>query len=284
VGDIDGSGSIYVPAGVSVAVDEVNEGSLDIAGQLALSSADSPTNRSRTSTVDSLTISGSGVLDVGDNELIVDYAVGSDPVSTIRSYLISGRNGGGWNGTGIISSAAQTPTFGRYYALGYADGADGKISGLALGQIEIKYTLMGDANLDGMVNGTDFDMTGNFGANVTGWDEGDFDYTGVFNGSDFSALGANYGQGSVVWSAGSYTVAPQYVATFTDASNTPLSDLTATIDWGDSSTPTAGAIVSDGNGTFHVLANHVYGQAGTYQVTTTITDSSSNSTTRYSQK
>ncbi len=283
-GDIDGSGSIYVPAGVSVAVDEVNEGSLDIAGQLTLSSADSPTNRSRTSTVDSLTISGSGVLDVGDNKLIIDYGNGgngggSDSVSTIRSYLISGRNGGGWNGMGIISSSAQTPTFGHYYALGYADEADGKISGLASGQIEIMYTLMGDANLDGNVNGTDFAMTGNFGASVTGWDEGDFDYTGVFNGSDFSAQGANFGLGSVVWPAGSYTVPPQYVATFTDAANTPLSDLTASIDWGDSSTPTTGAIVSDGNGTFHVLANHVYGQTGTYQVTTTITDSSSNSTT-----
>ncbi len=69
------------------------------------------------------------------------------------------------------------------------------------------------------------------------------------------------------------------MATFTDAANTPLSDLTASIDWGDSSTPTAGALVSDGNGTFHVLANYVYGQAGTYQVTTTITDSNSNSTT-----
>jgi hypothetical protein len=163
---------------------------------------------------------------------------------------------------------------------GLCGWADGVVSGLTSGQIEIMYTLAGDANLDRGVNGSDFGIVGaHFGLGVSSWDEGDFDYNGVVNGSDESTVGNNFGQGSMIWPAGSYAVPPQYTATFTDAANTPLSDLSATIDWGDSSTPTAGAIVSDGNGAFHVLANHVYGQSGTYQVTTTITDSNSNSTT-----
>ncbi len=64
------------------------------------------------------------------------------------------------------------------------------------GQIEIKYTLLGDANLDGTVNGTDFSiLAANFGLGATNWDQGNFLYGSSVNGSDFSALAANFGQG-----------------------------------------------------------------------------------------
>jgi hypothetical protein len=58
------------------------------------------------------------------------------------------------------------------------------------------YTLLGDANLDGKVNGTDFDlMATNFNQAVTnGWDEGDFNYDGKVNGSDFVLLADNFNQ------------------------------------------------------------------------------------------
>ena len=58
------------------------------------------------------------------------------------------------------------------------------------------FTLYGDANLDGNVNGTDFSITAaHFGQGVTGWDEGDFNYDGIDNGTDFSLLSNNFGQG-----------------------------------------------------------------------------------------
>jgi arabinogalactan endo-1,4-beta-galactosidase len=140
-------------------------------------------------TADSL--SNSGTINVQKNEMIVNYTA-SDPAASIRSQLLSGYNGGLWNGVGITSSAAAANPG---YGLGYADGADGIVAGLSPGQIEIVYTLYGDANLDGVVNGSDFGiLAANFGQQVNGWDQGDFNYDGVVNGSDFGALAANFGQ------------------------------------------------------------------------------------------
>jgi hypothetical protein len=145
--------------------------------------------------VDSL--SNSGTVDVANNELLVNYGSGADPMAYIQAQIASGYNAGNWNGPGIISSVARTPTNGLLYGLGYADGTDGIVSGLGSGQIEVKYTLLGDANLDGAVNGADFSiLAANFGQGVTNWDQGNFLFTPSVNGSDFSALATNFGQGA----------------------------------------------------------------------------------------
>ncbi|MGA2442204.1 MAG: autotransporter-associated beta strand repeat-containing protein, partial [Tepidisphaeraceae bacterium] len=142
----------------------------------------------------SLSITGTGVLDVNNDHVIITYGAG-DPFSTIAGYIKSGYNGGGWNGPGIISSAAQIKTNGLSYGLGYADGKDGKVSGLVSGQIEVAYTLLGDANLDGLVNAADFTiLAANFNQPVTGWDLGDFNYDGLVNAADFTDLAANFNQ------------------------------------------------------------------------------------------
>jgi autotransporter-associated beta strand protein len=146
-------------------------------------------------TVAGLSIAGTGVLDITNNHLIITYG-SSDPIGTIYGYLASGFNNGGWNGPGIISSAAQTLNNGLEYGVGFADGADGVVAGLSSGQIELKYTLLGDANLDGTVNGSDFSiLASNFGTGATNWDQGNFLFSSSVNGSDFSALAANFGQG-----------------------------------------------------------------------------------------
>jgi hypothetical protein len=68
---------------------------------------------------------------------------------------------------------------------------------LASGQIEVIYTLLGDANLDGSVNGSDFAILAtNFNKAVSGWDQGDFNYDGAANGADFASLASNFNQGS----------------------------------------------------------------------------------------
>jgi autotransporter-associated beta strand protein len=144
----------------------------------------------------SLSITGNGVLDVGNNHLIITYGA-SDPITTIAGYIKTGYNGGGWNGTGgIISSAALTNASGLLYGVGYADGKDNVVVGLSSGQIEVAYTLLGDANLDGLVNGSDFNiLAANFNQSITGWDQGDFNYDGLVNASDFNVLAANFNQG-----------------------------------------------------------------------------------------
>ncbi|MGA2443222.1 MAG: dockerin type I domain-containing protein, partial [Tepidisphaeraceae bacterium] len=149
-----------------------------------------------TVTLGTLNITPGATVDLADNTMILNYAGGTDPIGVIAGYLQSGYNGGGWNGTGIISSTAQTPTNGLLYALGYADGKDNVVSGLSSGQIEVKYTLLGDANLDGLVNAADFTiLAANFNQPVTGWDQGDFNYDGLVNAADFTDLAANFNQG-----------------------------------------------------------------------------------------
>jgi len=139
-------------------------------------------------------LSNLGTLNLENNEVIINYGSGADPISSIAAEIKSGYAGGSWTGAGITSTNAQTNSS---YGIGYADAADlGNPAGLASGQIEIKYTLLGDANLDGKVNGSDFTlMAANFNDSVTnGWDKGDFNYSGTVNGDDFVLLAENFNQ------------------------------------------------------------------------------------------
>ncbi|MGD0769533.1 MAG: PEP-CTERM sorting domain-containing protein [Tepidisphaeraceae bacterium] len=187
-----GSGTLTVGAALSVGSMSISAGTLKLA--TGVSGVSGP---AVTSPIDltALSITGNGVLDVNNDHLIITYG-SSDPISTIANYIKSGYNGGGWNGPGIISTAALTKTNGLLYGVGYADGKDGVVAGLSSGQIEVAYTLLGDANLDGVVNSSDFAiMAANFNQSVTGWDQGDFTYTGVVNAADFMVVAVNFNQG-----------------------------------------------------------------------------------------
>ena len=154
-------------------------------------------------TINSLTLTGTAALDLTNQHLLINYTSGSDPVATVRAYLTSGYANGAWNGLGIDSStAAANPGYG----LGYADAADsGNPAGLATGTIEIKYTLLGDCDLNGIVNGLDFGiLAANFNKGVSAWDAGDFDYNNIVNGIDFGDLAANFNKGA----AGTAGVSP----------------------------------------------------------------------------
>jgi prepilin-type processing-associated H-X9-DG protein/prepilin-type N-terminal cleavage/methylation domain-containing protein len=146
--------------------------------------------------ISSLSISGIGTLDVKNNRLLIEYGSGPDPIASIGALLAVGYAGGSWNGAGgIISSAAgSNPAYG----LGYADSSDpGNPAGLASGTILVAYTLLGDANLDGVVNAIDFGiLAANFNKGVTGWDRGDFNYDGVVSAIDFADLAANFNKGT----------------------------------------------------------------------------------------
>ncbi len=146
-----------------------------------------------------ITIKANSTLDLNNNHLFIPYGANPDPIASIAAYLKSGFNGGAWNGTGIDSSAAANnnanPLDPRY-GLGFADSADaGNPARLPTDQIEIEYTLLGDANLDGVVSGDDFTiLTDNLGKQVNGWDKGDFNYDGVVSGDDFTLLTDNLGK------------------------------------------------------------------------------------------
>ena len=194
-----GSSTVNVNSGtLTLAIGTINLGTLSVASGAAAIITAATTSTPSVLTANAISIGTTGVLDVANNEVLINYGSGTDPISTIAGWIASGHAAGAWNGSGIISSVAQTnPSYG----LGYADSADaGNPANLPSGQIEILYTLLGDANLDGKVNGTDFNlMASNFNQAVTnGWGLGDFDYSGAVNGSDFVLMANNFNQAAQI--------------------------------------------------------------------------------------
>jgi len=162
--------------------------------------------------VGQLHIVGTGSLNIQSYGVIINYGSGSDPITSIAGYIASGYNGADWNGPGIIATAARIPTNGLSYGVGYSDGNDNVVAGLPSGQIEVTYALLGDANLDSLVNGADFNiLAANFNHGITGWDQGDFNYDGLVNAADFNDLAANFNQsasGASVASSAAVLAAP----------------------------------------------------------------------------
>ncbi len=167
------------------------------------------------SRIGALTIDKGSTLDITNNRLILNN-VTSSIQTTILGYLASGYNGGYWNGTGIVSSTAAASS--GKYGVGYASGSVGGVAGLYSGQIEIAYTLYGDANLDGIVNSADFGILAvNYGQKVSGgWQMGDFNYDGIVDSADFALLAQNYGASSsgadVVLSSGDWAALDAFAA------------------------------------------------------------------------
>ena len=85
----------------------------------------------------------------------------------------------------IISSAiaADDAASGLSYGIGYADSADpGNPANLPSGTIEIMFTLLGDANLDGIGQQRRLHAVfANLGKSGMMWDDGDFNYDGTVN-------------------------------------------------------------------------------------------------------
>jgi autotransporter-associated beta strand protein len=149
-----------------------------------------------TSRLASLVVTGVGVMDVGDNPVVLDYS-GTSPVDTVRQYLLSGRNSGAWNGVGISSSSAAGDAMHRT-GIGYAEATALGITSFK-GQavdttsIVMEYTYYGDANLDGKVNADDYALVDRgMAKHLTGWVNGDFNYDGVVNAADYLLMDRGY--------------------------------------------------------------------------------------------
>ena len=76
------------------------------------------------------------------------------------------------------------------------------------------YTLYGDANLDGSVNGADLNVVlSNYNQTGMTWSQGDFNYDGTVNGADLNTVLSNYNQslsvGAAVPEPGSLAVGPR---------------------------------------------------------------------------
>ncbi|HEX5242894.1 MAG TPA: right-handed parallel beta-helix repeat-containing protein, partial [Tepidisphaeraceae bacterium] len=202
------SGTISIPSNTGKGIRQVHfsglnigaSGNIVLASSAALGDYSNHANRS-VAVVDAggLDIASGGTLDLGDNDLILNY----DPAnqSATRS-LIAGLVTTGYgtsknfSGTGITSSEANydaTQSSGTR-AIGWGDNADlGKTSfdGVTLSspnEMLVKFTYYGDCNLDGTVDtGPDLSLFAKgFHGQGSGWDFGDFNYDGVTNNLDLS--------------------------------------------------------------------------------------------------
>jgi fibronectin-binding autotransporter adhesin len=236
-GAISGSGTTTIGAGLNVTVTTLNQTSVDNEGDLTVYSGGTVGKITETGTAGALAIyagtlqlaQNSGAsnqsvlyiapgasLDITNNSFFIDYGSGPDPISSVIAEIQSAALNGGstvtWQGTGITSSLLDTANAGNSagsYGIGYADSADlGNPAGLSSGTIEIMYTLLGDANLDGKVNGADFAiMAANFNQGGKVWDQGDFNYDGNVNGADFTLLAKNFNQSATQSAVGAADLA-----------------------------------------------------------------------------
>jgi hypothetical protein len=146
-------------------------------------------------TLSALTVQTGATLDITNNTIGINYgAPGNSPVAAIEAALAHGYSGGNWTGTGINSSTAAAGTIGQVLSVGYADGNVDIGTPAAANQVLIKFTLAGDALLNGTVNFNDLDIVGQH-LNTTGndWVQGNFNYdpNGVVNFNDLDIIAQN---------------------------------------------------------------------------------------------
>ena len=123
-----------------------------------------------------------GKLDIGTNQ-VHDPIDAFNSVQQIRDWIKSGLAGG----NGITSSAVDAT-----HTIGFSS------AGL------VRWTLYGDANLDGVVNFSDLLIVAqNYGRTNAYWYQGDFNYDGKVDFADLLKVGQNFGRTTATIAAAS---------------------------------------------------------------------------------
>jgi len=221
VGTVSASGGIFLAA-------RIRQQSLSMggAGWITLNvNSGAASNTSRLGAIEIL----SGQLDLREKKLIVDAGtVGTwngSAYTGITGLIQSGRNGGNWNGDGIVTTmtAAASPNSLTTLAVAAA-GAVGKSSfggeSVAAGDVLVMYTYAGDADLSGDIDGDDFArIDAGYSALSTGYANGDFNYSGKIDADDYWLIDRNYSRNLPPLSAGApvagVTSVPEPAGAFT---------------------------------------------------------------------
>jgi hypothetical protein len=198
VAEIDGTGTTRVNTGARLDAFRVGSRSiaLDANAQLILTDSAFDPLPDQVSRATQVTLAAGAKFDLGTQAFIRDLTSGTTD-SALLAMIQSGRAGGAWNGPGITTSA---PT--QNHGIGFAIAANlfTSFPQTWLGQsIDpstslIRYTLLGDSNLDGDVDFDDLlSLAQNYGGASKRWDHGDSNYDGAVNFDDLLSLAKNYG-------------------------------------------------------------------------------------------
>jgi autotransporter-associated beta strand protein len=145
----------------------------------------------------------SATLDLTNGALVVNYAPGGAPATfnAVKASILSAYNASGthWTGPGITSSTARGAATNTGIAFAEASDILGPSGGTFQGQnvdataVLARYTLLGDATLDGTVDFNDLvKLAQNYNTPNTTWNSGDFTYDGLTDFNDLVKLAQNY--------------------------------------------------------------------------------------------
>jgi hypothetical protein len=171
------------------------------AGTLALQGSTVRTNHLAVASGARLDLAGGRMIVRGDD--LGSY--NGTSYTGITGLIASGRNGGGWAGSGIVTSKTDA-TSGNYTSIGVARASDilpatATATALWAGQTIsgtdtlVMYTYGGDATLDGKITIDDYvRIDSGISAGLTGWSNGDFNYDGKVSIDDYTTvIDANIG-------------------------------------------------------------------------------------------
>jgi len=131
----------------------------------------------------------------------------------------------------VITSSAAAANAKHNTGIGWADSGDGTGVNATANSVKLKYTLVGDVNLDGAVNITDVNALVPHFNSAGSWTGGDFNYDGSVNITDVNALVPNFNTslGSQVQSAAAN---PKVAASVSDSVATAevVNDAATTVD------------------------------------------------------
>ena len=202
-------GSLSVGVGTSLTSSLSAVGPVTVAGQLNLTG----TSRASSLAIAGTTGAWTGRVDLGTGELILD----GGNLATVTNQLAEGYDGGGWDGTGVTSSAASDDAS-HITAVGVIQnvGPNGSALYTTFGgqavtasDVLVRTTLYGDANLDGVVDEADYTrIDAGFIGHLTGWANGDFNYDGVVDGSDYTLMDNAYNDAKTMTAIATADVAP----------------------------------------------------------------------------
>jgi hypothetical protein len=180
-------GRLLVTPGAGVNPTAISQAALTVSGTAKVSPRASST--ASISVLGALTVNIGGVLDLGNNDLIVR----NGSVSAISTLAGTGRLIGSGGVADPRDAFATVGVLGNTDEFGFTRFLSFDGVSVNPADVLVKYTYRGDVDFNGLLDASDFNAVLNGITNALGgWENGDINYDGVANGTDWSLFLAAY--------------------------------------------------------------------------------------------